>query len=153
MQGFLSDCHQIEVLAGKTYQLFAVNRSYPREVRDVFQRLSSDEFSHAQHIDLLRQTSLSELDVLARISQEKIRLTRMHAEQFFYLADKGGIDEEKAMQMAVEMEEQFVKVHVQNSLQFSNPQLTELFAKLKSEDQDHIDALNGCLRWWRRQMR
>lgn len=153
MFNFLSDCRQIEEITGKTYQLLAMNRSYAPEVRKVFQRLSNDEQAHAKHLDLVHQTPSNQLDVQTKVSSERVQHAKMLAEQLFYLADKGGLKEERALEMAVQMEQEFVKVHVHNSLHFYNKDVAKLFDKLRIEDQDHIDVLNDCLKWWRRQQK
>ena len=153
MRGFWDDCHQIEIIAGRIYQRFAVNRSYAKEVREVFQRLSLDESAHARHLEQLRQTDLAELDLVTRISREKVRDTRRLAEQLFFLVERGGQDEAQALDMAIQIEQEFIKVHVQNAFHFYNRNLAEVFARLRTDDQDHIDRLNDCLRWWQRQRR
>ncbi len=153
MHEFIDECQQIEILAGKIYQHLATNRSYGKEVRDVFQRLSSEEWTHARQLDLVLQTPRNELDAQARLSWAKVRDVRLHAEQILYMVRRGGVGEEGALKIAVTMEEEFIKVHVQNSVGFFNPALAELFARLKADDQEHVDLLNNCLRQWRRQDR
>lgn len=153
MYSFLSDCHKIEELACKIYQHLAGNRALDKEVRQLFLRLSNDERSHAQHLDLVLQASSKEIDAIPSVSREKIRDAKILAEQLFYMVDRGGLNNEKALQLAEQMEQEFVKAHVHNSVHFYDKNVSELFDKLRIEDQDHIDALNDCLKWWRRKVR
>jgi rubrerythrin len=148
MYSFLKDCHQVEELAGKIYQQLAVKRTYAPEIRKVFQRLSDDERSHAQHLNLAMQASPHELEAVAGVSQEKIVNAKNLAEKLFQRVNTSELSEETALRLAVQMEEEFIKIHVHNSLHFGNETLGKVFSKLKTEDQSHVDVLNDCIRWW-----
>lgn len=146
---FLSHCRKIEELASKTYQQFARNMTYSKKVRKVFQKLSDDERSHARNIDLVLQASKQEADALPRVAWEKLKDSENLAEELFRVACRGDLSEEKALQIAIQIEQEFIKIHIQNVLQFHNPKLVELFDTLNAEDRKHIDTLSECLRWWR----
>jgi len=145
----LRHCREIEDLASKIYLKFSQNPAYAQEVREVFQKLSADERGHARHIDLVLQASNQEVDALPRVSGERLKGVKNRADELYRIACRNEMDEEKALQMAVQIEQEFMEVHIQNVLQFYNPKLAELFDKLNAEDQRHIDTLNKCLREWR----
>jgi rubrerythrin len=148
MRAFLSDCHKIEDLARKTYQRLADHAAYAPEVRTVFHQLSGDERSHALNLDLLLQATEKDIAAYPMVSWEKLNEAVVLAEELFAAADDGGLDEERALQMAVQMEQQFIKVHAHNVLVFGNQRLAELFEELGKADQAHLETLRNCLKWW-----
>lgn len=148
MKGFLEDCHKIERLAGEIYQRLAIDKAYAPEVCSVFHKLSSDERAHAREIDMLLQAPAQGLDAFARISGEVVGAAVQLAERMVGRLDRGRLSEEEALRLAVEMEQQFVKVHVNNAMHFNNPRVAALFEDLARHDQAHLDTLRECLRWW-----
>ncbi|NJC87067.1 MAG: hypothetical protein FIB02_00800 [Desulfuromonas sp.] len=148
MRGFLSDCHKIETLAGEIYQRLAVDAAYAPEVRSVFQKLGGDERAHARQIDLVMQAPEKELDAVGKIAWESIDAAVQLAEGMVRALDHRCLGEEEALRLAVEMEQQFVKVHVNNAMHFYNQRLAALFAGLGAHDQEHLDRLRECLKWW-----
>lgn len=148
MRGFLSDCHKVEIIAGQIYQQLAGDPAYAREVRAVFQRLGSDERDHARQIDLALQATAQELDAISRISAEKIDAAVALVERIHATVNQRRLREEEALRLAVEMEQQFINVHIHNCLHFDNEKVSALFTELGSQDQAHIEQLRDCLRWW-----
>ena len=148
MQTFLTTCHQIEDLAREIYQKFAKNESFAADVRGVFRQLSDDERTHARHLDLVRQSTAREMDSLPRMTWDKLSEALQLAEQILRFVEQEDLDEERALQIAIEMENRFVKVHAQNVLHFNNQKLAELFETLGKEDQEHLDTLRKCLEEW-----
>jgi len=146
MYEYLSDCREIEDLASKIYLELAAHNNLSVDLRKVFQKLSSDEGRHARNIDLVLQASLKEMEPMPRVSWEKIQSVKNLAGDFFVQASGTELNEEKALRMAVQMEQEFIKVHVQNSLYLNNLPLMSLFETLNAEDQSHIELLNQCLK-------
>lgn len=148
MRSFLADCIRIETLASKIYQNFADNTTFAKEVRKVFQQLSDDERAHARHIDLVLQGDEKEVDAIPMISGEKIGHGVALAESLLEKVEGERLEEEEALKLAVTLENQFLKVHVNNALHFNNKKLDNLFSQLNSEDEAHIKTLKECLQWW-----
>ena len=148
MRSFLIDCIRIETLASKTYQLLANNKAYAKEVCKVFQKLSDDELTHARHIDLVLQANEKDIEATPMISGEKISHGVNLAESVLQKVERKRLNEEEALRLAVSLEQQFLKVHVNNAVHFHNLKLTELFNKLGSEDEAHLNTLKECLKWW-----
>ena len=148
MRSFLSDCKRIEEIAGKLYQQLADDSSYADEVRKVFQKLSDDERAHARHIDLVLQGDEKDIDAAQMIPWEKLDDAVKLAESLSRKPEGGNLNEENALRLAVQMEQQFVGVHVHNALSFRNPKLAALFDKLGKEDEAHLNTLRECLKWW-----
>jgi rubrerythrin len=136
------------MLAGKIYKLLGDDEAYANEVRKVFQKLSDDERAHARHIDLVLQGNEEEVDASQMIAGEKISQAVTLAESFFQKVEREKLGEENALRLAVDMEQQFIKVHVQNAMHFHNLKLAELFNQLGREDEAHLNTLRECLQWW-----
>jgi len=148
MRKFLSECGMIENIASDLYQRLSENKSYDGKVREVFQQLAKDEKAHARHIDLILQASEQEIDATEMISGEKLKEAFTLAERMVQTVEREALSEENALRLAVLMEQQFMKVHVNNALFFRNQKLAELFNKLGSEDEAHLNTLKECLKWW-----
>lgn len=148
MRNLLTDCKRIEALAGKIYQHLADDEAYAVEVRKTFQKLSDDERAHARHIDLVLQGNEAEVDATQVIAGEKIGHAVTLAESFLQAVERNELNEENALRLAVDMEQRFVKVHVQNALHFHNQKLAEIFNELGREDEVHLQTLKECLNWW-----
>jgi rubrerythrin len=148
MRSFLQECKKIEEIASKIYQQFAGDKSYAREVRKVFQKLSDDEKIHARQIDLVLQANENEIDVTPMISSSRLDEAVKLAESFAREVEGEILNEEKALQLTVQIEQQFVKFHVQNAMFFRNLKLAELFSKLGKEEEAHLNTLRDCLKWW-----
>lgn len=148
MRGFLEDCHRVETLAGEIYQRLAIDSAYAPEVRDVFLKLSKDERAHARQIDMIMQTPTQELKAISSVSWESVDAAVQLAEEAVRTLDRKRLSEEEALRLAVEMEQQFMKVHVNNAVHFFDERVSTLFEELNEEDQYHLDVLRECLVWW-----
>jgi len=148
MRSFLQQCKRIEEIASKVYKQFADEKSYAKEVRQVFQKLSDDERMHARQIDLVLQANENDIDVTPMIAGEKLDEAVKLAESFAREVEDKILNEEKALQITVQIEQQFVKFHVQNAMFFRNLKLAELFNELGREDEVHLNTLRDCLKWW-----
>lgn len=148
MRGFLIDCSRIETLASKGYQHLANNKTYAKEVCKVFQKLSYEERAHARHIDLVLPAEQKEVAATQMIAWEKISHGVTLAEAMLQKVERERLSEEDALRLTVDMEQQFLKVHVNNVLHCHNQKLADLFNKLGSEDEEHLNTLKDCLRWW-----
>lgn len=151
MYAYLQICRQIEELASQIYSQLGQHDQFAPEVRRVFQKLSSDERAHARNLDLVLQEGEVSRMAMARISREKLEEAKLFAEELFARSRQTELDQEQALRIAVKMEQKFITVHVQNAVHLSNPRLAQLFEELNAADQEHIDSLNECIRWWKNQ--
>jgi rubrerythrin len=149
MYKLLAECRKIEENANRIYKLLAKNEHYPQKLKDLFISLSTDELEHARVIELAMHASQKELDAMAYISWNKINEAVTLSEKYLQQAQKNLVSEEESLKMAIDMEQTFVKIHVQNALYFNDNKLNNLFQSLEDEDQKHIDTLKSCLAWWR----
>lgn len=148
MRSFLSDCKRVEEVASKIYQQLADDETYASEVRKVFQKLSDDERAHVRHIDLMLQANENEIDATQMIPEEKLYDAIKNAEFLLRKVEQEELNEETSLRLAVHLEKEFAKVHINNALFFRNPKLADLFDKLGKEDEEHLNTLKDCLEWW-----
>lgn len=151
MRGVLDCCYQIEVLTGEIYRKLAAVRTYSPRVRETFEILAGEERDHARQIDLVRQTADHELRAVAMVSAEKLDEALDDAERLHREVVQTRLDEEKALRLAVALEQKFVGVHAGKVLHFDNPRLEALFDQLGRADNDHLDTLRNCLAWWQQE--
>ena len=148
MRKFLGDCKRVEEIAGKIYQQLAGDENYADEVRKVFQKLSDDERAHARNIDMVLQANENELVMTTLIPDEKLDAVLTTAEYLLRKVEREELDEETSLRLALHLEQEFTRVHINNALFFNNQKLTELFDKLGKEDEEHLNTLKDCLTWW-----
>ena len=148
MKAFLSGCQKIENLAGKIYQRLSRDEEYDPRVRSLFQTLSGDERTHAGEIDMLLHNLAHNLDINPRFSWEVLETALLLAERMAKGLESKRLSEEEALRLAVQMEQQFVKVHVNNALHFYDPRVAAVFEELGRHDQIHLQKLRDCLHWW-----
>jgi len=148
MYQYLMDCRKVEEIAARIYRIFAVQKIFSAEVKAVFQQLSQDEAAHARQLDLVIQADPREVPVVARIARDKLNEVLALAASYEEQAKHPELREEDALRMAVKMEREFIKVHVQNVLTFRNQKLEKLFGELAQGDQQHIDRLNARVTAW-----
>ena len=148
MRSFLIDCRRVEEIASKIYQQLASDKSYDDEVRKTFQKLSDDEKTHVRHIDLVLQANENEIVATQMIPEEKLNDPLRNAEFLSRKVEQEELDEETSLRLAVHLEQEFAKVHINNALFFRNQKLTELFEQLGKEDEEHMATLKACLKWW-----
>jgi rubrerythrin len=148
MRGLLLNCKRIEEIASKIYKQLAGDSNYANEVRKVFQKLTDDEKAHARNFDLLLQANENEIEATHTLAWEKVNEALELAERMLKKVETVKLNEENALRLAVDMEQHFVRVHVHNALFFRDQKLADLFNKLGSEDEAHLDTLRECLKWW-----
>jgi len=147
MRGFLNDCYKVETLAAAIYDRLAGEGSYSATLRGVFRQLARDERGHAQQIDLVLQVPVETLDAAASVAGHVVDAALQSAQEMLEALDRGPLDAEGALRLAVRMENQFSLVHVDQAVHFYNPRVAALFGKLADEDREHIDRLRQCLSW------
>lgn len=148
MYGVLADCYQIEISSEKIYRKLAANETFATEIRQAFQSLAVDEQNHASQIDLLVQSPDSKIEAVTRISGDKVAQVLALAEKIMAKVENVAISEEEALNLSVQMEQEFVKIHAHNALHFSDQRLADFFDALGRADLIHLNRLKDLLRWW-----
>jgi rubrerythrin len=151
MRELLRDCSTIERLAEEIYRQLAADATYAGRVRETFARLAQDERDHARQIDNTLDVPAGKLDAVTRIAWRKVdealqKVRRLHRD-----VGSRGLSEEEALRLAVTLEQDFIKVHLDNALHFFDRRTAALFEDLARSDEAHLASLRECLEWWHRQ--
>lgn len=150
MYGVLNDCYKIEFISGNIYRRLASNKFYAPEIRKGFQRLSADEQNHASQIDLLLQApDFMKIDVVTRVSGERVEQVLKLAEKIMVEVEGKDISVEDALKHSIKMEQEFIKIHAHNSLHFNDQRLADFFDNLGRADAAHLNTLKELLIWWK----
>ncbi len=153
MRALLNNCRQIEEMVNSIYRLLAARPEYSAEVRTTFVRLAADEVDHCRQLDqALQVPELQDLGV-TRIAWAKVEEALQQARGLLAEVRSRDCSEEEALQLAVTLEENFVKVHLDNAVHFTDHHLAELFTALGRSDQEHLELLREGLRRWHRNRR
>jgi rubrerythrin len=148
MKAILLDCGKIERLAEDIYRQMARQSEFSEKVRATFTQMAEDEREHAAQLDLALQFPEESLGMVKRISWEKVAegldlINKIYQDIDHYLAS-----EEAALKMAIELENKFVRMHLDNAIHFRVPRIAGLFQQLSCEDESHLETLRACLSWW-----
>lgn len=153
MQALLNDCRQIEDLAHRIYRRLAERQEFAGEVRGAFRELAADEREHARQLERALQVPQPEQLGLNRIAWAKIDEALQMARKALAEVEAAPCSEEAALRLAITLEENFVKVHLDNAVHFHDPRLADLFGSLGRSDKEHLEVLRSCLQWWHRRRR
>ena len=153
MRALLTDCHKVEHLASRIYERLAANGNYSGAVRDALRNLAAEELDHARQIEAALQLPEEGLGAVSRIAWVKVDEARRLAESMLQDVTSRPLSEEEALRLAVTIENEFLKVHLDNALHFFDQRIATLFEGLARADQGHLDALRDCIDWWKREGR
>jgi len=148
MKAFLIDCGKIERLAADIYRHLSSHREFCDEVRATFARLAQDELDHATQLDMALHFPAEMNGTIKRISGDKIAEELEKIRRIAQDIETHSRSEEAALKMAIDLENSFVKVHLDNAIYFSEPRVAELFNHLGRGDAAHLETLKQCLSWW-----
>ncbi len=148
MRLLLNDCRQVEELAGRIYQHLSSLPGFAAEVRAAFQQLAADELEHSRQLEQALQLAEPERLGINRIAWTRVDEALQTARSLLREVQQNQLSEEAALRLAVNLEESFVKIHLNNAVHFNNQRFAELFTGLGRSDQDHLTTLRECLRWW-----
>ena len=151
MRALLNNCRQIEDMVSHIYRLLAARPEYSAEVRTLFGRLAADEVDHCLQLDqALQVPDLQRLGV-SRIASAKVADALRQAGGLLAAVQARTCSEKEALRLAITLEENFVKVHLDNAVQITDRHLATLFTTLGRSEEEHLALLHECLKGWRRQ--
>jgi len=150
MHGYLNDCCKIELLASRIYQHFAAQGNFPERLRETFAQLARDEEDHARQFDLALELPEGALGDVKRIAWERIAagLDRIRAR--FQDLHHEPCTAEQALKTALQLEKDFIRIHLDNSLYIEDQRIRRLFAGLARADEEHLATLREAIIWWNR---
>lgn len=152
MKKYLNLCEKIEQTAAKIYRELAEKEDIPDELRKILHQLARDEEDHAMQLSFA--TRFSEGTVLLKKNyapaEAQNLLNRVH-----FLSDKVAntpMSLNQSLDMALELERDFCKIHLGASSDFANENIGKMFSALAGDEQVHVEKLvAACARFRRPQ--
>jgi len=152
LEPLIKACWQIEETAADIYRILAANGALPVRLRQAFTTLARDERAHAEQLEQALKLRIDKPLAVKRIAWEKVDEALQLAKQL-----RGSLSDsrtaEESLQLAIQLEKHFVKVHLENALFFNDARVASLFRGLARGDEEHLQTLTDCLRWWQQEGR
>jgi len=151
MRGFLNDCCKIELLASRIYQHFAAQIEFPDRLRSTFNLLARDEEDHARQFDLALELPGRLVGNVHRIAWERVAAGLELARSEFHDLHLRRYTPEDALRLALKLEKDFIRIHLDNAVYIPDERIRSLFEGLARADEDHLATLREAVIWWNRQ--
>lgn len=150
MKKYFYLCEKIEQIAGEIYQQLAEKERIPGELRKILLELSRDEEDHAMQLRFATRfaegTALCEKEY--NLAEAQDLLTRVRA-----LRDETtnpSITTDQCLNLALELELDFRKIHLGASAEFVNENIRKMFSALARDDKIHVEKLTEACERFRR---
>ena len=152
MKKYLNLCEKIEQTAAKIYRELAEKEDIPDELRKILHQLARDEEDHAMQLSFASRFSAGTalLEKNYDLAEAQNLLNRVQ-----FLSDKVAntpMSLNQSLDMALELERDFCKIHLGASSDFANENIGKMFSALAGDEQVHVEKLvAACARFRRPQ--
>lgn len=143
MRSYLDGCLKIEQVMGEVYRKLAGVETYSEKLRSIFERMAQDEDDHARQLALAKGVPDKVFSKDRRFDQRKLDELLQQAHQLLLLAADPAPSESLMLETAKDLEMEFIKIHLQNAVKFSDVAMAELFRDMAREDQKHFETLDS----------
>jgi rubrerythrin len=146
MNKFLQLCADIEDLAAQIYRELERQSAGNERLEEIMRRMALDEEDHARQLRFALRVSPK--DTFEGISESTgdPHALKLRAKQLLLQAKEATLSEYELLKVAVELENDFHKIHTSSSLLFKDPTMKKMFASLARADQLHVADLHHYLR-------
>ena len=141
MDEFFDTCAEIESTMSLIYRRMANAVKTNERLKEMLLKMAKDEADHVNQIRLARLLPFEENFSGVRISKTKLDLMLLKAQSLLHDIETSPPSEKEALLRAIDLEEDFMQVHVGSALEFSDPKLKERFQQLAREDEKHVGTL------------
>lgn len=153
MNRFLQLCAEIEDLAAQIYQELERQSAGNERLQEIMRRMALDEEDHARQLRFaLRVSPKDTFEGVSANTGDPYAL-KLRANQLLQQAKEETFDEYALLKVAVELENDFHKIHASHSLLFKDPTMKKLFESLARADQLHVADLSKYLRDYKDRLR
>ena len=134
-------CVEIEETAARIYRQLATSDKLPGELKVLLKNLANDEDDHASQLRFaLRFATGSDFSLKSSdLTPTQVLLDR--SKELLDKASQLDFDVRQAIEAGIELEQDFCRVHIDNSLEFKNESLKKMFAALAQDDKIHSQKL------------
>ena len=143
MDEFFDTCAEIESTLSLIYRRMANAVKANERLKEMLLKMAKDEADHVNQIRFARLLPFEENFSGVRIPKAKLDLMLLKAQSLLQDIETSPPSEKEALLRAIELEEDFMQVHVGSALEFSDPKLKEGFQRLAREDEKHVGTLRG----------
>ena len=143
MRSYLNDCQKIEQVMGEVYRKLAGVKTYSEKLRLIFERMARDEDDHARQLGMAKGVPEDVFFEGGRFDPEKLDELLRRAHQLLRMAEDPPRSESLMLETARDMEMEFIKIHLQNAVQFRDAAMAELFRDMAREDEKHFETLES----------
>jgi rubrerythrin len=145
MKTILKTCIEVENRVGEIYRHFMSHPDAGEELREIWGEMADDEMHHAERI---RQVGarFERAGVMAcRLNLDSAQQLLDRAVEILIEAHAGRLTLLQAIQISLELEEAFLKVHLGYSKSGNQPDLQTMFKSLAEADREHTCRLKAYL--------
>jgi len=153
MNKFLQLCAEIEDLAAQIYRELERHSAGNERLEEIMRRMALDEEDHARQLRFaLRVSPKDTFEGISENTGDPYAL-KLRANQLLQQAKEATLSEYEMLKVAVELENDFHKIHASHSLLFKDPSIKKMFASLARADQLHVAELSQYLRDYKDRLR
>jgi len=145
MNPVLETCVKIELRIADIYKGLVDHTEADRELKDIWTEMAEDELRHAKHIGLVAdRLEIAGIGAVGMSAADVQRLSDRAAEIYEQLR-KNRLSLTDAVYASVELEDEFLKAHLNYADVAGQPDLQTLFKFLAEEDRQHTVRLRKYL--------
>lgn len=143
MKKHLNTCIQIEETAAAIYRKMTKSTRLTATVRETLQELAADEDDHASQLRFALRFREGSIVTSLPKKQEQAHELLLHAKRILEKTlQQIEVDDQQAISIGVELEEQFCQIHIANSFEFKEDNFKGMFAAMAKEDERHCQRLS-----------
>ncbi len=145
MRAVLQTCVDVEERVGEIYQQLVKHPDANDELREIWQEMADDEMRHAYRIrlvvDRLEIAGITEVN----LSNQEVQQLLDRAGELLLDVQEGVLSLDEAIYASVELEDEFLKVHLGFAESGGQPDLQTMFKALAEADREHTVRLKSFL--------
>lgn len=148
MRKYLMLCIEIEETAARIYRQLAKSGRLPNELQVILQSMAAEEDDHATQLRFALRFPANTAFIDKQYDRAQAQSLLSRAKNLLEKTCQQESDVKQAIEMGIELEDDFCQVHIGNSMQFRDENLKKMFAALAQDDKVHSQKLlNAKLRF------
>ncbi len=145
MQEIIRICIAIEERVGEIYSALALYPNADAELRALWTELAAEEAGHARKIQQVTEHLTPETLMTAGVDHETVQALLERADEVLQSVRNGELSVTEALFTSVELEDQFMKVHLLCAEAGQQGNLQQMYSDLAAEDRSHTERLKANL--------
>ncbi len=141
MKKFLQICVEIEEMAGRTYRQLSKSKNLPGALKVVLENMADDEDAHAMQLRFALRFPAGTALVDKQIDRAPLEALLTRVKELHDKTCHQELDVRQALEMGIDLEQDFCDAHIGNSMTFRDENLRKMFAALAQADKIHRQKL------------